>query len=256
MTITIKNFKVLDTTTGKMKHNGRKTSTQLTTITSQNKFISDLVEQQAIPGTPSTISSGPFVGSAHMASKYIKITREVGNIETDAVFIPTIMRIIKLTGTSAAATMICYAFANSPTQLPTALEWNVLFADFNQQTTGDFVDIQLPDSTLYPELYLAVILINDAWAQRTIVNPTQKICSVPSNLDYYCINPAYSNADVNESHSVNIQAYNSRIGYQNRICLAYEDWTMNLTDRDYNDVVISIVNRDFDENNINDTTIS
>ena len=256
MTITIKNFKVLDTTSGKMQQSGRKTSTQLTTITSQNKFISELVERQAIPGTPSTISSGPFVGSAHMASKYIKISREVGNNEIDAVFIPTIMRIIKLTGTSSAANMVCYAFANSLNQLPTALEWNVLFANFNQQEVGDYVDIPLPDSTFYPNLYLAIILINDAWVQRTIVDASQKICSVPNNLDYYCINPAYSNADVNESHSVNIQAYNSRIGYQNRICLAYEDWTMSETDRDYNDIVISIVNRDFDDNEINDTSIS
>ena len=255
MTINIKNFKVTDLTSGKMEQSGRKTQEQLNVIKSQDKFKTSLVEQQAVPGTPTIISSGPLLNSAHMSTKYINISRENGKNSIDSVFIPTIIRIIKLSGYSAVANMICYAFANSPTQLSENLEWNVLFANFNEQTEGDYVDISLPDSTLYPKLYLGLILLNNAWLKKTIVNETQKICSIPSNLKFFCINPSYSNADVGLSHVINIQAYNTYIGYQNRLCVAFEDYYSNVTDRDYNDVVLSIQDRDFDENAINDFEI-
>jgi hypothetical protein len=49
MTINIKNFKVIDLTSGKMEQSGRKTQTQLNVIKSQDKFKTSLVEQQAVP---------------------------------------------------------------------------------------------------------------------------------------------------------------------------------------------------------------
>lgn len=256
MSITIKNFKVDNTTSGKMPQTGRRTLTYLETILSSGTFLNDLVERQAIPGTPATISAGNLVGKAHMSTKYIQVIRENGYLGIDKVFCSTKLRITKISGTSSAANMICYAWSSDPNILPTALTWNVLFANFNQQTQGDYIDIDLPDSTFYPNLYLSLILINDAWKSRTIVDATQKICSVPGNLDYFCINPNYSKADVGQSHCVNIQAYNVFDGLQDRVCVAFEDWYMAQTDRDYNDVVLAIQDAFLDTNNVNDTSIS
>lgn len=256
MSISIKYFKVLDTTTGKMQQNGRKTSSELSVIKSQNKMITGLIEQDSIPGTPSTISSGPFYGNAHMSTKYIEILRTNSNTTTDGVFIPTIMRVIKLCGTTSARNVICYGFSAYLTTTPENIEWNVLFANPNAQENGDYRDIELPDTTKYPRLYLGLLIINKGWDSRTVVDATNKICSLPSNLNYFCINPAYSNLDVNMSHCMNIQGYNSSVGYQNRICVAFEDWKFSHSDKDYNDFVISIQNRDFDENVINDMVIS
>lgn len=254
--ITIKNFKVLDTTTGKMQQSGRRKLSYLETILSSKTYLDNLVEKTAIPGTPSTISSGPFVGNAHMSTKYIQIIRQNGNLGIDNVIVSTLLRITKITGTSSAANMICYGWASSPSVLPTAITWNVLFADFNKQTQGDYVDIELPDSTFYPNLYLALILVNDAWKSRTVVDETLKICSVPGNLDYFCITPGYSNADVGQSHCMNIQGYNNPNGLQDRVGVAYEDWYIASTDRDYNDVVLTIQDAFLDSNNVNDSTIS
>jgi len=256
MSITIKNFKVLNTTSGKMQQTGRRKLTFLETILSSKTFLDDLIERFAIAGTPATISGGNLVGKAHMSTKYIEITRTNGNNGIDKIAVSTKLRITKVSGTSSAANMICYGWTNDPNILPTSIPWNVLFANFNQQTQGDYIDIDLPDSTFYPKLYLALILINDAWKSRTIEDAGQMICSVPGNLDYFCINPNYSNVDVGLSHCVNIQAYNEPNGLQNRICVAFEDWFMAKTDRDYNDVVLAIQDAFLDTDNINDSSIS
>ena len=256
MSITIKNFKVLNTTSGKMQQSGRRTLSYLETILSSKTFLNDLVERFAIAGTPATISGGNLVGKAHMGERYIEIIRKNGERGVDKISVSTKLRITKISGTSSAANMICYGWTNDPNILPTSITWNVLFANFNQQTQGDYIDIEMPDRTSFPNLYLALILINDAWKSRTIVDASQNICSVPGTLDYFCINPNYSNVDVSLSHCVNIQAYNETNGLQNRICVAFEDWYMAQTDRDYNDVVLAIQDAFLDTDNVNDTTIS
>jgi hypothetical protein len=256
MSLTIKNFKVINTTTGKIQQSGRRQLSYLETVVSSKTFLDNLVEKQLIPGTPSTISSGGLVGNAHMSSKYIKIDRDTSNInQIDHLYIPTKLRVTKISGNSSAQNMICYGWSSSLSTVSTDITWNVLFSDFNSQDTGDYIDIDLPDQTYYPNLYLALILINDAWKSRTVVNETFKICSVPGNLDYFSIDPSKSNSDISSSHAIIIQANNSIYGIKNRICIAFEDWYMAQTDKDYNDVVIALQDVSYDNNNINDTSI-
>jgi hypothetical protein len=254
--ITIKNFKVIDSTSGKIQQTGRRELNYLQTILSSKTFITDLVERTAIPGTPGLITGGDLVNKAHMGTKYIEILNEYGTTGIDKIIIPAKIRFTKVTGTSSAQNMICYGWASALNTPVTDITWNVLFANFNAQTQGDYIDIDLPDRTRYPKLFLALILINDAWSNKTIVNESLKICSVPGNLDYFCINPDKSKVDVGDSHCVNIQGFSSLYGVQNRISVAFEDWYMAQTDKDYNDVVISIQDAYLDDNNVNDTSIS
>ena len=254
--ITIKNFKVTNLTSGKIQQTGRRKLNYLETILSSKTFINDLVERTAIPGTPGSITSGDLVNKAHMSTKYIEILNQYGTNGIDTIIIPAKIRFTKVTGTSSAQNMICYGWASSLDTAVTAITWNVLFANFNEQTQGDYIDIDLPDRTRFPKLFLALILINDAWRNKTIENVNLKICSVPGNLDYFCINPDNSKADVGDSHCVNIQGFSNIYGVQNRISVAFEDWYMDQTDNDYNDVVISIQDAYLDDDNVNDTSIS
>lgn len=254
--ITIKNFKVIDLISGKIQQTGRRKLNYLETILSSKTFINDLVERNAIPGTPASITGGDLVDKAHMSTKYIEILNEYGSNGIDKIIIPTRIRFTKVSGTSSAKNMLCYGWASSLNTAVTDITWNVLFANFNEQTQGDYIDIDLPDRTGYPELFLALILINDAWSNKTIVNESLKICSVPGTLDYFCINPDNSKVDIGDSHCVNIQGFNNIYGVQNRISVAFEDWYMEQTDNDYNDVVISIQDAFVDDNNVNEIIIS
>lgn len=254
--ITIKNFKVTNLVTGKIQQTGRRKLNYLETILSSKTFINDLVERSAIPGTPASITGGDLVDKAHMSTKYIQILNEYGNNTLDTIIIPTRIRFTKVSGTSSAKNMLCYGWTSSLDTAVTDITWNVLFANFNEQTQGDYIDIDLPDRTGYPELFLALILINDAWSNKTIVNESLKICSVPGTLDYFCINPDNSKVDEGDSHCVIIPGYSDIYGVKNRISIAFEDWYMTETDKDYNDVVISIQDAFVDDNNVNEIIIS
>ena len=257
MSITIKQFKVTDTLTGKVKQSGRRTSSYLETIVSMKTFSNNLAERNIVQGTPSTITKEGLSNNAHMSTKYIKIDRlNIDNNITDHLYVSTKLRITKISGQSSAQNMICYGWVSSLTTTSTNVTWNVLFANFNSHTDGDYIDVELPNSTHYPNLYLALILINDAWRNKTITNETLKICSIQSNLDYFSIDPDKSNADISDSHMIIIQASNSKYGLHNRICIAFEDWYMNKCDKDYNDVVISLQDAQLDQNNINDVSLS
>jgi hypothetical protein len=258
MSLSIKNFKVLDTSTGKMAQNGRRSLGHLETMVASKTFLDNLQEKRLVYGTPKTIKKGNLVTTAHMSTQYIKINRgeQHGTNDNDVLNVMTRLRLTKLTGTSDATNMLCYAWANSLSTASTNLSWNVAFANFNEQTQGDYLDIDLPNNTSYPNLYLALLIINGAWDTKTIENQELKICSIPgNNLVYFSITPSQSSSDTNYSHCIVIKAYNSRIGLQNRVCLAFEDWHMNFSDRDYNDVVISLQDACLDDNNINDTSI-
>ena len=254
--ITIKNFKVTNLVTGKIQQAGRRKLNYLETILSSKTFINDLVERSAIPGTPASITGGDLVDKAHMSTKYIQILNEYGNNTIDTIIIPTRIRFTKVSGTSSAKNMLCYGWTSSLDTATTAITWNVLFANFNEQSQGDYIDIDLPDRTEFPKLFLALILINDAWSNKTIVNESLKICSVPGTLDYFCINPDNSKVDVGDSHCVIIPGYSDIYGVKNRISIAFEDWYMTETDKDYNDVVISIQDAFVDDNNVNEIIIS
>ena len=74
MALTIKNFTVLNTTTGQMAISGRYTSAQVSNILSQSTITDNVTEGVAIAGTPSTIDSGEgLFGKAHIGSVSIEI---------------------------------------------------------------------------------------------------------------------------------------------------------------------------------------
>ena len=255
MALTIKNFKVTNLISGNIQQSGRRTLSHLETMLSTKKFLDDLIEKSRIQGTPDNITGGPFFGEAHMSTRYIRISKEYGNNTLDSLFCSTKLRITKVSGTTSAQNTICYAWSNNLDTNSEDLIWNVLFANCNDQENGDYIDIELPDNTQYPNLYLSIIIINDIWKNKTIINENQKICSISGNKNYFSINPQKSNADIGQSHFIVIQGFNQNNSIQNRICLGIEDWYFGRTDNDYNDVVLSIQDAFLDNNNINETQI-
>lgn len=258
-TLTIKNFTVLNTTTGKMPITGRISSNQLSNILSYNKILNQVTENVEVPGTPNEISSGGLSGISHMSSSYIKIiTNFENNNANDVIFIPdNFIRIVYLGGNTMASNSLIYGFCSSNNTSIENITWNVIFAKTTSQTSGDYVDIPFPDMTYYPNgnFYIAFILLNGAWDNRTIVR--DNICSI-TNTDTpnFCIKPSQSLYDVNESHFINIKGLNSVYGYYTRIAIGSEDWHMATTDRDYNDFSFSISSRFNSELNINENIIS
>ena len=256
MTILLKNFKVTNLNSGNRLQSGRKTQEEINTIFSQKNTISNVFEEQRVPGTPALISSGGLKDKAHMSIEYIRIIRQVGENNNDSIFIPDRMRITKLSGDCKANNTVAYAFSASNNTSPTELTWTVLYGNGNAQLNGDYFDLDLPDETSMPNLYLALILIKDGWRHKTVISEEDKIVSIPSNLPYYCVNPQYSTQDPNINHMIVSQGYNIDIGVKSRIVVAFEDWELPRSDFDYNDVIISISSVYLDENNINDTFIS
>src|SRR3989338_5132650 len=114
----IKNFNVLNTSTGQMSISGRCTNSALNTILSYKTMIDDTVERQTISGTPTTInSSEALYGLAHMSTTFIQIVKTLGtNITSDSVFIPDgIIRLTYIGGTTSASNSLIYGFASSTT---------------------------------------------------------------------------------------------------------------------------------------------
>lgn len=253
MSLTIQQFKVTNTTTGHTSQSGRRTSTQLATVLATKSISDGLADQTQVPGTPDAITSGALQTTAHMSSTYIELTRTNGDNGPDKLLAMTKLRVTFVGGTSSADNMILYAFAPLATTTPVNLMWRVLIANCSQQTAGDYFDIELSEPG---NKYLTLLLINDAWSSRTIVNESLKLCSVPGNLTYYCLNQTYSSEDVGDAHAICMQGYSSTCGAQTRVCVAFEDWTMATTDKDYNDVVLSIQDVFLDDVMENDTIVT
>lgn len=256
--LTIKNFTVLDTDTGKMPITGRLTTSQVNNILSYNTVINGVVEQVAVPGTPDEISSGDLANNAHMCSSYIKIiTDNKINSSIDSIYCPdNFVKITYLGGTTSAQVSLLYAFCNSDSTLITDMTWNIVIAKNTSQTQGDYFDIPFPDMTYYPndKFYISFIIINNAWSTRTIVR--NNICSITNvGYDNYCIKPSESQYDKNISHFINSQGINSLNGIMTRLVIACEDWTMNITDKDYNDLIFSVGSRYISENLMNDSSL-
>lgn len=110
--------------------------------------------------------------------------------------------------------------------------------------------------SFYPNLYLLIALIPNGWDNKTIIDSTNKICSLPNDSTYYSINPTYSSTDTTSAHTINIKGYNSTIGTFSRVVVAFEDRSIATTDKDYNDVILSVSSVFFDEIKINDTNLS
>ncbi len=265
MSLNIKRFSVLNTTTGKMAVHGRQKQAQVVNILSHRTFNDETVERQTINGTPDTISSSEMLyGKSHMSSSYIKcVTTFNRKSSVDCVFIPyNIIRFTYIGGTTSASNSLLYGFAPSPTTPVADIVFNVLIAKNTSQTVGDYWDIQTPDSTAYPTLYIALVLVNSAWDKRTIVSGN--VCDITTlNTPNYCIDPIKSDFDTTQSHFIISQCYNSKSGLATRITIAMEDWIFNETeqydstaDRDYNDFIISISSPMISDIMTNDTDLS
>jgi hypothetical protein len=264
--LNVADFKVRNISTGQMYQNGRTSLSQQNIIQSYNQLNSKLGEGVLIQGTPNSLPSTPdFNSISKLTTNYIQILRDLGTRSgvNDQVFIPDMIRVKICAGTCDDKNMILYAFSNNNQTSSTALRWFVLFANTNAETFCNYVDIPLPDMTLYPSLYMSFILVNGGFAKATISDPYLHIFRMPSsstssNYSYYSINPSKSNADVNIKHMISSNGYNSTTGYMTRVNICFEDLPIgnNKSDRDYNDVVLSVSSVFFDENNINDNPIN
>lgn len=267
MSITVKDFKVINTNTsgtkpGLMETTGRKNINEMDNILSQNTVKNNVTEGISVPGTPSTISGGGLLNKAHMNSNFIKINRR-NELETgDNINVFNKLRIIYYFGDTTAQNTICYGWANNINQTLSTIEFNVLYANCLAQTAGDYVDIDLPDDTFYPNLYLVLLLFNDVWQSRIIEDSNLKICSINSNQDYFCIDKTksdtsnYAGNDTNNSHMIVSRGFNSIDAKNVRLVVGFEDHYSDITDNDYNDVVLVIVDPLNDDNNYNDNSLN
>ncbi len=258
MSLTIKNFSVLNTTTGKMQISGRYTLSQTNNILSHSTITNNVTENVAISGTPTTINSNEgLYQKAHMCSVSFKIISEnqiIGNNNIICV-LSNIIRLVYVGGNTSASNSLIYAFSSKIDTSIFNMTWNVIIAKNTSQTIGDYFDIILPDRTFYPHLYISFIMLNSAWDNKIIVN--DNVCSITNiNTPNFCITPSQSSYDVNQSHFIVCQGTNNNNGICSRITVACEDWHMSITDRDYNDFIFSICDKGLSESLMNDTHVS
>jgi hypothetical protein len=257
MSLTIKNFTVLNTTSGQMPITGMFNSTILSTILSYITYTSNVTEEVAVPGTPTAISSGGLSTTAHMSTSYIKITKTLGFSSGDTVYVPdNFLRLTYLGGFCGFSNTLLYGFTNNLSTSPTSITWNVAFAVDLMQTAGDYIDIELPNPSSYPSLYVAFILLANVWQSRTVVN--ENICSInSSNAQYsFCINPTESSNDTGSSHFIIMQGKNVGMNIFSHIVIGMEDNIFSNSDKDYNDFTFSIGSRYITDTQLNDTNLS
>lgn len=252
MSLNINRFKVLNTTNGLMLQNGR--NSNLNVIASQNIVINNLTNGTNVPGSPYTISSGDMFNIGHIGLTYIKIiNNNVIRLTENCIYVPdNYIRVIYLGGITDSTNSLLYGFANSQTQQNISL--NVLIANTNSQTIGDYFDIELPDRTYFPNLYVVLYVLNGAWNNRTIIN--DNVCSITStNCLSYCINPQYSLNDVTLSHFIFVNGTNNILGIPTRLSIGVEDQLISEVN-DYSQLKLSISSKYIDESYVNDTFIS
>lgn len=251
-------FNVTNTTTGNMQQSGRKTNSQLTNIVSQSRIITDLVSGNTVPGTPVQITGGPLYGIGQMGFQYIELIKAFQkNTSLNSLFVPdNILRLTFLGGTTSSTDSIIYAFANSTSQTFASLTFNMAIANTNSQITGDFFDIQLPDPTAYPNIYLVLAIINGAWTTRTIVSGNQ--CSIQIGAvgtATYCINPTQSLQDNGLAHFILVNGYNSTLGIHSNIAIGIEDDPIASSNRDYANVKLAVSSRMINDSLTNDSEL-
>ena len=257
MSITINQFNVIDTTSGLVDITGRYDSSQINNMFIYNTFTIGINNKIQVPGTPTTISSTSLLyNKSHLSTNFIHILKNTeyynNNTNIDSVYVPdNILRIVYLGGQTSATNTVIYGFAPSSSTLITNINWNVLMAVNKVHTIGDYWDIELPDSTFYPDLYLSIIVLNGAWKIRNIIN--NNICSVNYSLPSFCINPSVSTSDSGLSHFIVLQGYNSNANLLTRLLISVEDWYSSSTDNDYNDIIFSISGKHYDNINVNET---
>lgn len=251
-------FNVTNTTTGNIQQTGRKTGSQLTNIVSQSRIITDLVSGTTVPGTPYEITGGPLYGIGQMGFQYIELVRTFQkNYQLNSLFIPDdFVRLTFLGGTTSSTDAIIYAFANSTSQTFGSLTFNMAIANTNSQINGDYFDLQLPDPTAYPNIYLVLALINGAWTTRTIVSGNQCRIQIGAvGTATYCINPSQSLQDVGLKHFILVNGYNSVYGINSNIAIGIEDDPIATSNRDYANVKIAVSSRMINDSLTNDSEL-
>lgn len=252
--LNIRKFTVADTTTGTIAQSGRESGTQ---YLSQSTLLNDLSSNKAVVNkTLQTITDASLNEHAHLSRSYIRVIRDYKQdiSGADEVFIPDgIMRLTFLSENATYNSALLYAFSPYSTKVVPDLEWNVAIANTKAQTAGDYFDIQLPDATYYPSLYVCFLIVKDAWVLREIVDANQKICRI-SNVSrfHYFVNPQKCVYDHNRAHFIACNGLDTTTGIKTRITFGVED------DRhgyycscDYNDLIFSISSRTYlNENNL------
>lgn len=246
--LNIKQFKVADVTTGRISQSGR----EPVRYTSESTIINDLSQNASVTNKLLTqITNSTLDNHAHFSRSYIKIitdyTQDISS--ADEVFIPDrIMRITYLS--SAGATYnsaLLYAFSPYSSTKINELEWNVAIANTKSQQVGDYFDIELPDSTYYPSLYVCFLIVKDAWVLREIINSEQKICKL-NNVSriHYCIHPQLCYYDPNKSHYICCNGIDRTTGIKTRIVFGVEDDRhAYYCDTDYSDLIFSLSSRTY-----------
>jgi hypothetical protein len=251
-------FNVTNTTTGNVQQTGRKTNDQLTNIYTQSRIINDLVNGTTVPGTPYQITSGPLYGVGQMGFQYIQLVKVFQqNAPLNSLYVPdSFIRLTFLGGTTTSTDSIIYAFASSTSQTFAELTFNMAIANTNSQIVGDYFDIQLPDLTDYPNIYLVLSLINGAWTNRTIVSGNQcRIQLGEVGTSTYCINPTQSLQDVGLKHFILVCGLNDVLGINSNIAIGIEDEPIATSNLDYSKVKIAVSNRTTNANFTNDTQL-
>jgi hypothetical protein len=224
MSLTIKQFSVLNETTGQRAISGRMTNSQLTVIGTQNDAMTLLVPDTNVPGTPAAITSGPLFGIGHMSLSYIKLTADflVNPSVNQLCIFGNKIRITFLGGSTSAQDSLIYGFANHLHTSVSEITFNVAIANSNSQSIGDYFDIEFPDMTSYPNIYFVIFVLNGAWDTRTVVSTN--ICSVSSASSLnYCTEPSQSTHDAPNSHFIFINGINTNYGLCTRISVGCYD---------------------------------
>ena len=111
------------------------------------------------------------------------------------------------------------------------MTYNALFANFNSQTDGDYIDINRSEVA---GKYLSLITINKAGLGFSFSGTTATYTHSASR-PFLCIKHSDSEVSTEQSYCIGSADSNS-------ICLAFEDNHKPGTDMDYNDIIISIEN--------------
>ena len=246
MSLTIKQFTVLNTTTGKMQPSGRYTSAQYSPVLSHKTMLEGTIEKQAIVGMPTEIDiSEAIYGKSHLCTKYIEITDDINsNTLTDAVFVPdNYIRIALIGGTTGGNVSVLYAFTDASNNINSTISWNVLMAKTNAQTVGDYFDIVLPQKYLYKKLHLALMIVNRAWDFRTIVSGKKCTMYTTPSLFQFSLLSSQNTPDADQAHHIICQGKNTNTSIYTRVVVCSDDWNMKWSDKDYHDVILSVSSR-------------
>lgn len=243
--LNIKQFKVANTTTGATEQSGRETTPFYSLA--QTTLTNDLSQNAVMANKTLTTVTGST--RAHLSRSYIKVVREYTQDVSGADEVYIVDGIMRITFLSAAGSengsALLYAFSAYSTTAVTDLTWNVAIANSKAQTVGDFFDIELPDPTAYPSLYICFLVVKDVWEKREIVDANNKICRINNIAKFhYCIHPQKCIYDRDKAHYLCLNGLDSKTGIKTRIVIGVEDERHGFyCDAGFSDLIFSISSR-------------